>query len=119
MGTVEWILIVIIVAFLVYRFLPVKGITNISVQEAKNKFKDNNVQFIDVRTPGEYKANHRKPFKNIPLSNLPSKIDKLDKEKEVVVICQSGMRSARAAKLLKQHGFQKIYNVKGGMSAWV
>src|SRR5690606_25309857 len=119
MNMIEWILLIIVIAFFVNKFMPVKGITNISVQEAKNKFKDNNVQFIDVRTPGEYKANHRKPFKNIPLSNLPSKIDKLDKEKEVVVICQSGMRSARAAKLLKQHGFQKIYNVKGGMSAWV
>lgn len=119
MGMFEWILLIIIIVFLVNRFMPVKGITNISVQEAKNKFKDNNVQFIDVRTPGEYKANHRKPFKNIPLTNLASKIDKLDKEKEVVVICQSGMRSAKAAKNLKKHGFRKIYNVKGGMSAWV
>lgn len=98
--------------------MPVKGITNISVQEAKNKFKDNIVQFIDVRTPGEYQVNHRKPFRNIPLSNLASKIDTLDKEKEVCVICQSGMRSSKAAKMLKKHGFEKISNVKGGMSAW-
>ncbi|GIO26900.1 rhodanese-like domain-containing protein [Ornithinibacillus bavariensis] len=99
--------------------MPVKGITNISVQEAKDKFKDNNVQFIDVRTPSEYKADHRKPFKNIPLANLLSKIDTLNKEKEVVVICQSGIRSAKAAKVLKKQGFQKVYNVRGGMSAWV
>lgn len=119
MGMIEWILLIIIIVFFVSRFMPVKGITNISVQEAKEKFKDNDVQFIDVRTPGEYKANHRKPFKNIPLSNLASKIDKLDKEKEAVIICQSGMRSTKAAKVLKKHGFQKIYNVKGGMGAWV
>ena len=118
MGIIESILLILIIVFLVNRFIPVKGITNISVQEAKDKFKDNNVQFIDVRTPGEYKANHRKPFKNIPLSNLASKTDSLDKEKEVVVICQSGMRSSKAAKMLKKYGFQKIYNVKGGMSAW-
>lgn len=119
MGIIESILLILIIVFLVNRFIPVKGITNISVQEAKDKFKDNNVQFIDVRTPGEYKANHRKPFKNIPLSNLASKTDSLDKEKEIVVICQSGMRSAKAAKILKKQGFQKIYNVKGGMSAWI
>jgi rhodanese-related sulfurtransferase len=119
MGIMESILLILIIVFLVNRFMPVKGITNISVQEAKDKFKDNNVQFIDVRTPGEYKANHRKPFKNIPLSNLASKTDSLDKEKEVVVICQSGMRSAKAAKILKKQGFQKINNVKGGMSAWI
>lgn len=119
MGTIEWILFILIVVFFASRFMPVKGIENISVLETKNKFKDNNVQFIDVRTPAEYKANYRNPFKNIPLSDIASKLDKLDKEKEVVVICQSGMRSARAAKILKKHGFQKIYNVKGGMSAWV
>ena len=38
-------------------FFTNKGIKNISVEEVKNKFKDNNVQFIDVRTPGEYKGN--------------------------------------------------------------
>ena len=115
---IEWVLFLFIIVFFVYRFMPVKGITNISVQEVKDKIKDHNVQFIDVRTPGEYKANHSKPFKNIPLSNLAHKAGELDKEKEVVVICQSGMRSAKAAKVLKKRGFQKIYNVRGGMSAW-
>jgi rhodanese-related sulfurtransferase len=119
MDIIQWIILILIIAFFVSRFMPVKGIENITVQEAKDKFKETSVQFIDVRTPGEYKANHRKPFKNIPLSNLASKVDTLDKEKEVVVICQSGMRSAKAAKMLKKQGFQKISNVKGGMSAWI
>ncbi|WP_080848257.1 rhodanese-like domain-containing protein [Cytobacillus gottheilii] len=119
MGIIEWMLLFIVFAFLVSRFMPVKGVKNISVQEAKAKFKEKGIQFIDVRTPGEYKSNHRKPFHNIPLSNLSSQIDKLDKEKEIVVICQSGMRSAKAAKTLKKHGFHQIYNVKGGMSAWM
>jgi rhodanese-related sulfurtransferase len=114
----EWIILLVIAAFAVNRFIPTKGIRNITVQETKNKFNDKNVQFIDVRTPNEYKANHRPPFKNIPVSNLISKVNQLDKEKEIVVICQSGMRSARAAKLLKRQGFDKVYNVKGGMGAW-
>lgn len=118
MGMIEWFLLMIVVVFFASRLMPAKGIANITVQEAKDKFKDHEVQFIDVRTPGEYKANHRKPFKNIPLANLMRKVDELDKEKEVIVICQSGMRSAKAAKTLKKHGFQKISNVKGGMSAW-
>lgn len=119
MGIIEWGLVILIMAFFVYRFMLVKGIANISVQEAKEKCKDNQVQCIDVRTPGEYKANHRKPFSNIPLSNLSANLNGLDKEKEVVVICQSGMRSARACRLLKKQGFQKLYNVKGGMGAWM
>src|SRR5690625_192841 len=118
MDNIQWILIILIVGFLVSRFMPTKGVTNITVQEAKKKSTDKKVQFIDVRTPSEYKANHSRQFKNIPLFELPKKIDKLDKDKEFVVICQSGMRSAKAAKLLKKQGFEKINNVKGGMSAW-
>ncbi|OZU88615.1 rhodanese [Virgibacillus indicus] len=118
MDNIQWIFIILIAAFVISRFMPTKGVTNITVQEAKNKFSDKKVQFIDVRTPGEYKTNHTPQFKNIPLFELAKKIDKLDKNKEVVVICQSGMRSAKAAKLLKKQGFEKINNVKGGMSAW-
>ncbi|EHL78629.1 rhodanese-like domain-containing protein [Bacillus smithii] len=118
MDILQWIIIALIAAYVISRFIPTKGITNITVQEAKDKFKDKNIQFIDVRTLGEYKANHRPQFKNIPLSDLPTKANKLDKDKAVVVICQSGMRSAKAAKILKKQGFAKIYNVKGGMNAW-
>jgi rhodanese-related sulfurtransferase len=118
MDIIQWIFIILIAGFFISRFIPVKGIKNISVQEAKIKCKDKLVQCVDVRTPSEYKANHQKSFQNIPLSSLSSKIDTLDKEKDIVVICQSGMRSAKAAKILKKHGFQKIYNVKGGMNAW-
>ena len=79
---------------------------------------DKNKQFIDVRTPGEYKANHIREFKNIPLNLLPNKTNTLSKDQEVVVICQSGMRSNQASKLLKKAGFTKVTNVRGGMSAW-
>jgi len=113
------LLIGLIIWFAARKILPSKGITNLTVREAKDKLKDKNVQFIDVRTPQEYKANHRKPFKNIPLSNLRSHAGKLDKDREVVVICQSGMRSMQAAKLLKKQGFENVYNVKGGMNSWV
>ncbi|WP_284140560.1 MULTISPECIES: rhodanese-like domain-containing protein [unclassified Virgibacillus] len=119
MDIVQWIIIIAAVVFIATRFMPTKGIQHITSQEAKNKFKDKQIQFVDVRTPGEYRANHRKPFKNIPLSNLSAQTKNLDKSKEVVVICQSGMRSMKAAKILKKQGFEKISNVKGGMNAWI
>ncbi|MDQ0270438.1 rhodanese-related sulfurtransferase [Cytobacillus purgationiresistens] len=75
-------------------------------------------QFIDVRTQGEYKARSINQFKNIPLHDITVKASGLSKDQEVVVICQSGMRSNKASKLLKQQGFQKITNVRGGMNAW-
>ena len=118
MDSITWILIAAIIVLVASRFMPAKGINNISVQEAKDKFNSKDVQFIDVRTPGEYKANHRKPFRNIPLQSLSGEADTLDKDKEVVVICQSGMRSLRASKMLRKMGFKKISNVRGGMSSW-
>ncbi|WP_102027650.1 rhodanese-like domain-containing protein [Salirhabdus sp. Marseille-P4669] len=118
MDMMQWIFIGLILVFLVFRFKPVKGITHITTQEAKAKSKEKNVQFVDVRTPGEYKARSSKIFKNIPLQQLAGRTSELDKEKEVVVICQSGMRSMQAAKLLKKQGFEKVTNVKGGMNAW-
>lgn len=116
---IQWLIIIGIIWFVLRRFMPAKGIAHITTQEAKNKFKDKNVQFVDVRTPGEFKRNYRKPFRNIPLYELAKQASTLNKDKEVVVICQSGMRSMKASKILRKQGFEKVSNVKGGMGAWV
>lgn len=57
---------------------------------------------IDVRTPSEFRSGHAKGSKNIPLQNLSSQLKKL-KGKEVVLVCQSGVRAAQAKSLLKQN----------------
>ncbi|MED4346387.1 MULTISPECIES: rhodanese-like domain-containing protein [Heyndrickxia] len=118
----NWLFYIVIIAVVLWlvlrRFGGVKGVQTITASELKNQLKDKNKQFIDVRTPGEYKSRHIREFKNIPLHQLPQKVNQLSKDKEVVVICQSGMRSARACKILKQNGFEKVTNVKGGMNAW-
>ncbi|WP_240184660.1 rhodanese-like domain-containing protein [Staphylococcus aureus] len=88
-----------------------------SGKELKNIVEKKGKQFIDVRTVGEYRGNHMKGFQNIPLNELASKANQLDKNKEVIVICQSGMRSKQAAKMLKKLGFQQVINVSGGMNA--
>ncbi|MFC3886261.1 rhodanese-like domain-containing protein [Bacillus songklensis] len=118
-GTLINVLLMVFVAwFLFQRFVPVKGIKNISTSELKSELKKKDKQFIDVRTPSEFKANRIKEFKNIPLYELQRRAKGLSKEKEVIVICQSGMRSGKASKLLKKLGFKNITNVKGGMGAW-
>ncbi|WP_423407101.1 rhodanese-like domain-containing protein [Heyndrickxia sp. MSNUG] len=121
MDVVMNVLIVILAAaFLWSRLAPTKGVNNITTDQLREmmKTKQAGTQFIDVRTPGEYKGNHIKGFKNLPLQQLGSKTGELSKDKDVVVICQSGMRSSQASKLLKKAGFKNITNVKGGMSAW-
>jgi rhodanese-related sulfurtransferase len=104
--------------FMYRRFAPVKGIKTITTSELKSELKKSGKQFIDVRTPNEFQANRINGFKNIPLYELPKRANELSKEKEVFVICQSGMRSSKASKVLKKLGFKHITNVKGGMSAW-
>ncbi|MGE7903214.1 rhodanese-like domain-containing protein [Peribacillus sp. NPDC094092] len=120
MGTIfNLIILGFIVWFLYQRFVPAKGIKNINAKELKAELSNKgNKQFIDVRTPNEYRGNHIKDFKNIPLSELGKRAQELSKDKEVVVICQSGMRSSNACKVLKKSGFEEVTNVKGGMSSW-
>ena len=113
-----WIVIALIVGLLVWRMKPAKGVHTISTGQLKDRLKDKQVQLIDVRTPAEYKGHHIKEFKNIPLNLLMNKMDTLKKDQEVIIICQSGMRSSKASSQLKKAGFEIVTNVRGGMSAW-
>ncbi|MGE7109880.1 rhodanese-like domain-containing protein [Lysinibacillus sp. NPDC047702] len=110
-----WFIIAIVIAFLVWRMMPVKGVQSISATQLKNILHDKDKVFIDVRTPAEYKGRNIPQFKNIPLG---SSFNQLPKGKEIVVICQSGMRSSQACKQLKKQGFERVTNVRGGMSAY-
>ena len=109
------ILIVVIIAFFAWRMMPTKGVRDISTSQLKEIVNDKDKVFIDVRTPREFKGRNIKQFKNIPLG---SDFSKLPKDKEIVVICQSGMRSKQACKQLKKLGYQNVTNVRGGMSAY-
>lgn len=75
-------------------------------------------QFVDVRTPEEFAAGHAARTINIPLADLPGKLDRLEKNEPVYLICQSGRRSKEAAEILKQNGFKWIFNVTGGTNEW-
>ncbi|MBO9130228.1 rhodanese-like domain-containing protein [Bacillus sp. 165] len=119
MGTIlNVVFIAFIVWFVLSRFLPTKGVKSITTEGLKTELGKQDKQYIDVRTPAEFKGNHIRGFKNIPLHQLSQKVNSLDQNKEVIVICQSGMRSQRAAKMLKKQGFKSITNVTGGMNTW-
>ena len=72
---------------------------------------------IDVRTRKEYLEFHLNNSTNIPLANLKEKIEKIqpDKNKKMLLYCQSGGRSIKAAQILEKLGYTKIYNLKGGI----
>ncbi|WP_223701396.1 rhodanese-like domain-containing protein [Sutcliffiella deserti] len=118
MELIQYVLIGAIIVFAILKIKPTAGVRQLTTTDLKQELSDNSKQFIDVRTPGEYKGRHIKQFRNLPLATLHTEAGKLSKEKEVVVICQSGMRSNAAVKKLKKLGFTKVANVKGGMNAW-
>ena len=73
---------------------------------------------IDVREPHEYQICKIPYAKLIPLGDLPKRVNELDSADEIVAHCKSGMRSAKAVDFLKQAGFRKVRNMKGGILAW-
>lgn len=75
--------------------------------------RDGSVTLLDTRTPGEYAAGHIEGYINIPVDELRDRLDEIDSDKPVYVICQSGIRSYIASRILTQNGFD-AYNFSGG-----
>ncbi len=73
---------------------------------------------IDVREPHEYQICNIPQAKLIPLGDLPKRVNELNSADEIIAHCKSGMRSAKAVDFLKQAGFKKVRNMKGGILAW-
>ena len=76
--------------------------------------RDGSVTLLDTRTAGEYRRGHAKGFINLPLDELRQRLDELDPRKPVYVMCQSGLRSYIAARILMNSGFGEVYNFSGG-----
>lgn len=85
-------------------------VDTISVEELKNK---ENPYILDVRTVEEYNLSHIDGAINIPLDELRENLEKLDKSKEIIVHCHSGLRSYLACRILKQKGYN-VKNLIGG-----
>ena len=97
---------------------PLTTITQISVSDLRAlKAKDDRLQIVDVRRPGEYAGGHVPGALAAPLDRLDLK--GLDPSRPTAVICAGGYRSSAAASLLEQRGFKDVRNVLGGTAAWV
>lgn len=75
--------------------------------------RDGSITLLDVRTAAEYSRGHIDGFQNIPVDELREHLEEIEKEKPVYVICQSGLRSYIAARILEGNGY-KAYNFSGG-----
>lgn len=76
------------------------------------------VVLVDVREPHEHRICRIPGARLIPLSELPRRLHELDSSEQIVVHCRSGQRSAKAVNLLRQAGFRKVWNLRGGILAW-
>ncbi|MET3733061.1 MBL fold metallo-hydrolase [Moheibacter stercoris] len=91
----------------------------IGIKELKSSLKNKDVQIIDVRSKNEYNNGHIKGVQNIALTELEQNLDKIQKDKPVIIHCQSGARAAIAYSILRNNGFENILNYSGGINDWV
>lgn len=115
-----WVILIIFTLVLIYvKKRTVLNVNQINHMQLNLLLKENakETHFLDVRSVEEFKQKSLKGFKNIPLHLLPLKLDELSKDSPIVLICASGARSMQAARFLSQNGFQKLYNVQGGIMA--
>lgn len=91
----------------------------ITVRELKSRLDNGEKLFLlDVREPHEFALAKIEGSELIPLGQLPSSLNKLNRETEIVALCHKGMRSADAVGFLLQQGFTKVKNLIGGIDAW-
>jgi rhodanese-related sulfurtransferase len=95
------------------------GCQTISIEELKSElFSPRPVKIVDVREVEEYRAGHIEGSMLIPLGILPHRVDELNQQEDVVLVCRSGNRSEQACNILRERGFHRVRSLSGGLSAW-
>lgn len=99
---------------------PAGQFTTISVADLKTRLaQDTTLLVLDVRTPEEYTQDgHIAGSLLMPLSDVPQRMNELDKDQPIACFCRSGNRSRAACEQLASNGFSKLVNVDGGITAW-
>lgn len=116
-----WLVLLALVSggALLWPYLQRRG-DKVSTLQATQLINQNKAVIVDVREPEEFKTGSLRGARNIPLKELPSRMGELDKfkAKAVIVVCQSGIRSGKAAAQLKKAGFDQAVSLDGGIAAW-
>jgi hydroxyacylglutathione hydrolase len=89
-----------------------------TVSEVPDWLTETNAVVLDVREPWEYAAGHVPGAISIPQADLALQVQNLPRDRDLLVVCEGGTRSLRAARFLKQVGFVKVTNLVGGTAAW-
>ena len=89
----------------------------VSVADAAKK-RDAGAFILDVRTPEEWNEYHVPGSTLIPITELPNRVAEVPKDKEVVVVCRSGNRSATGRDVLLKAGYPQVTSLAGGLTTW-
>ncbi len=97
----------------------ISGVREVGTLEATQLINHQNAVVLDVREDSEFYAGHIPHSVHVPLGQL-AKHAEMEKYKNrpVIAICRSGMRSGRACRVLRKNGFEQVYNLAGGIAAW-
>ncbi len=97
------------------------GAADVSPSDAVLLINREHATVLDVRSAAEFSGGHITDAINIPLPELESRLGELAKykDKPLLVNCQGGVRSTSACSVLKKGGFSRIYNLQGGVNAWM
>lgn len=94
-------------------------LSEITPAELKSRIDRGERPFVlDVREPWEVAAAALPGAINIPMGEIPSRVAELDPDRETVVLCHHGIRSAQVAMYLARNGFERVINLAGGIDAW-
>jgi rhodanese-related sulfurtransferase len=120
----EYLLVAVAVASGVMLIWPyVRRVTGgpwVSPAQATHLINREDAFVVDVREPGEFNAGHILGAKNVPFASVASAGPELAKRKTkpVIMYCATGDRSASAAATLRKQGFERVFNLAGGIKAW-
>jgi rhodanese-related sulfurtransferase len=96
-----------------------KVYSDIKVIDVKQKIdQGEDIILLDVRTYKEFNSGHLKNAVHIPITRLKERIKELDKGKEIIVYCHSGVRSRTGSNILASQGFKKVRNMAAGIKGW-
>lgn len=95
------------------------GFKDVDVSGLETLQADKAVDLIDVRSEAELARGKIPGARHIPLHMLPLQSDALDRVRPTVFYCQTGARSAQASAFMAAKGFENVYNLQGGLMAWL
>lgn len=121
-NTILVVAIVLVSLMLIHSLVgeKLRGYSSISPTESTQMINHDDALILDVRENNEYSEGHIINSLHIPLSNLKTRMQDLEKHKtkKVIIACRSGHRSSSACATLKKEGFEQVFNLSGGVMAW-